>query len=320
MPGSGAPVRHVWGAASREIPPARPNHNLDGFRVLLKTLRGFVFTLRPTCLWRARSASLQQLRGLCSAGDARSASFGELLESRLPLEAALPQPPSPPSESFSGFGFSTSLSFGCCWRRLLNLLRKSSSGFCRWRRSLNLLQIARSTSLHFGATQEALAQPPSSAGGGALAQPAVSCRWRRSLNLLGELFRLPLETLLNLLELSLLLEALAQPPCSFSCRLTRDRGPPIASLSRQLQPKGPTPNLRSRPAPMASLSRPAPNGNFIKGFSQFIKASSNQKGRPKTWPSEAQSAIAPHKQFINGRPQSSIEAGPDGKFIKASPQ
>ena len=31
---------------------------------------------------------------------------------------------------------------------------------------------------------------------------------------------------------------------------------------------------------MASLSRPAPNGHFIKGFSQFIKASSNQKGRP----------------------------------------
>ena len=98
MPGSGAPVRHVWGAASKEIPPAHPNHNLDGFRVLLKTLRGFVFTLRPTCLWRARSASLQQLRGLCSAGGARSTSFGELLGSRLPLEAALPQPPSPPSE------------------------------------------------------------------------------------------------------------------------------------------------------------------------------------------------------------------------------
>ena len=71
---------------------------------------------------------------------------------------------------------------------------------------------------------------------------------------------------------------------------------------------------------MASLSRPAPNGNFFKGFGQIVKASSNQKGRPpKIWPSEAQSAIAPHKQFINGRPQSSIEAGPDGKFIKASP-
>ena len=71
---------------------------------------------------------------------------------------------------------------------------------------------------------------------------------------------------------------------------------------------------------MASLSRPAPNGHFIKGFSQSVKASSNQKSRPKIWPSEAQSAIAPRKQFINGRPQSSIEAGPDGKFIKASPQ
>ena len=31
---------------------------------------------------------------------------------------------------------------------------------------------------------------------------------------------------------------------------------------------------------MASLSKPAPNGRFIKGFSKFIKASSNQKGRP----------------------------------------
>ena len=191
-------MRDVWGAASREIPPAHPNHNLDGFRVLLKTLRGFDFTFRPTCLWRARSASLQQLRGLCSAGGARSTSFGELLGSRLPLEAALPQPPSPPSESFSGFGcrwrrFSTSLSFGCCWRRLLNLLRKSSSGFCRWRRSLNLLQIARSTSLRFGAAEGGAcstsfdaSQPPQAlaAAGGALAQPAVSCRWRRSLNLL----------------------------------------------------------------------------------------------------------------------------------------
>ena len=86
-------MRHVWGAASREIPPAHPNHNLDGFRVLLKTLQGFVFTLRPTCLWRARSASLQQLRGLCSAGGARSTSFGdflgELFRLRLPLETLL---------------------------------------------------------------------------------------------------------------------------------------------------------------------------------------------------------------------------------------
>ena len=39
-------------------------------------------------------------------------------------------------------------------------------------------------------------------------------------------------------------------------------------------------SLQSRPAPMASLSKPAPAGHFIKGFSQFIKASSNQKGRP----------------------------------------
>ena len=47
MPGSGAPVRHVWGAASREIPPAHPNHNLDGFRVLLKTLRSGCGTSSP---------------------------------------------------------------------------------------------------------------------------------------------------------------------------------------------------------------------------------------------------------------------------------
>ena len=37
--------------------------------------------------------------------------------------------------------------------------------------------------------------------------------------------------------------------------------------------------LQLRP-PMASVSKPAPNGHFIKGFSQFVKASSNQKGRP----------------------------------------
>ena len=167
MPGSGAPVRHVWGAASREIPPAHPNRNLDGFRVLLKTLRGFVFTLRPTCLWRARSASLQQLRGLCSAGGARSTSFGELLGElfrlRLPLETllnllklwllleALAQPPrkkllrllplealaqplplealaQPPLESSSG----------CRWRRFSTSL----SFRCCWRRSLNLLERA----------------------------------------------------------------------------------------------------------------------------------------------------------------------------------
>ena len=203
-------MRHIWGAASREIPPAHPNHNLDGFRVLLKTLRGFVFTLQPTCLWRARSASLQQLRGLCSAGGARSTSFGELLGSRLPLEAALPQPPSPPLESFSGFGcrwrrFSTSLSFGCCWRRLLNLLRKSSSGFCRWRRSLNLLQIARSTSLRFGVghyegrSLNLLRRFSTSSSFG--------CCWRRSCSTCCEL---PLE-------------ALAQPPLesSSNCRWRR---------------------------------------------------------------------------------------------------
>ena len=290
-------MRHVWGAASREVPPAHPNHNLDGFRVLLKTLRGFVFTLRPTCLWRARSASLQQLRGLCSAGGARSTSFGELLGSRLPLEAALPQPPSPPSESFSGFGcrwrrFSTSLSFGCCWRRLLNLLRKSSSGFCRWRRSLNLLQIARSTSLHFGAAEGALAQPPSTllnllklwlllealllnllraAAGGA-----------RSTSF-GELFRLPLETLLNLLELSLLLEALAQPPWGFSCRLTRDllRRAPWASIALPVQ----WPFYQGRPlAPHKQLltaSRPRfrPRPPDCK----LIKAAPTERGRPR-WP------------------------------------
>ena len=72
---------------------------------------------------------------------------------------------------------------------------------------------------------------------------------------------------------------------------------------------------------MASLSRPAPNGHFIKRFGQFVKASSNQKGRPKIWPSEAQSAIPPHKQFFNGRSLQSRPApmsrpAPNGHFIK----
>ena len=55
---------------------------------------------------------------------------------------------------------------------------------------------------------------------------------------------------------------------------------------------------------MASLSRPAPTG----------------RADPYIQLSEARSAIAPHKQFINGRPATDlIEAGPDsnGRFIKA---
>ena len=149
MPGSGAPVRHVWGAASREIPPAHPNHNLDGFRVLLKTLRGFVFFDQPVF------GAL--VRPPCN----NSAGFA-------PLEALAQPPLETSSESSSGFGcrwrrFSTSLSFGCCWRRLLNLLRKSSSGFCRWRRSLNLCRWRRSLNLLWRALQAAAgdaSQPP----------------------------------------------------------------------------------------------------------------------------------------------------------------
>ena len=54
---------------------------------------------------------------------------------------------------------------------------------------------------------------------------------------------------------------------------------------------------------MASLSRPAPTG----------------RANPSIQLSEARSAIAPQKQFINSRPATVlIEAGPDGQFIKAS--
>ena len=85
---------------------------------------------------------------------------------------------------------------------------------------------------------------------------------------------------------------------------------------------------RPRPAPMAILSKPAPTG----------------RADLQIWPSEAQSAIAPCKQFINGRSHGfdrgrprwqfyqdhqitrrkqfingrSAKAGPDGHFIKAS--
>ena len=89
----------------------------------------------------------------------------------------------------------------------------------------------------------------------------------------------------------------------------------LASLSR------PAPTRRADPPRSASLSRPAPNGHFIKGFSQFIKASSNQKGRPLDLvlkgPIRYCAAQAVYQR--PGRPRSSIEAGPDGQFSKASP-
>ena len=121
---------------------------------------------------------------------------------------------------------------------------------------------------------------------------------------------------------------------------------------------------------MASLSRPAPNGHCIKGFSQFIKASSNQKGRtldlvlggpirycaaqavyqrpaghglqsrpapmaslarlvpmapegptPRSSPWRVNPLLRRTSSLSTaGRPWSSIEAGPDGQFMKASPQ
>ena len=53
---------------------------------------------------------------------------------------------------------------------------------------------------------------------------------------------------------------------------------------------------------MASLSRPALIG----------------RADPYIWLSEARSAIAPHKQFINGRPATDlIKAGPDGKSYQS---
>ena len=307
MPGSGAPVRHVWGAASREIPPAHPNHNLDGFRVLLKTLRGFVFTLRPTCLWRARSASLQQLRGLCSAGGARSTSFGELLRSRLPLEAALPPPPSPPSERLEALAQPPS-------KKLLRLLPLEALAQPPSESSLNLLALwcrggAHSTSFDASQPPQALA-----AAGGALAQPAASCGGARSTSFgelfssFGELLGLrshcqsngrfiragPLRRISSLLTASRPRFRPRPPDCKFIKAAplsrpapTRRADPPRSCLWRpnpllrrtsSLSTAGRS--LQSRPASMASLSRPAPNGRCIKGFSQFIKASSNQKGRP----------------------------------------
>ena len=186
-------MRHVWGAASREVPPAHPNHNLDGFRVLLKTLRGFVFILRPTCLWRARppcnnSAGFAPLEALAQP----------LLESssgRLPLEAA-------PSTSFTSFGelfrlrlpAETLLNLLKLWlllealaqppsKKLLRLLPLEALAQPPSDSSLNLLalNLLRRFSTSFDASQ-----PPQAlaAAGGALAQLAVSCRWRRSLNLL----------------------------------------------------------------------------------------------------------------------------------------
>ena len=73
-------------------------------------------------------------------------------------------------------------------------------------------------------------------------------------------------------------------------------------------------------APIATLST---NGRFIKAPIATLSRPASYDGRgrdnPQIWPSEARSAVAPHKQFINGWLATVlIEAGPDGQFIKAA--
>ena len=71
---------------------------------------------------------------------------------------------------------------------------------------------------------------------------------------------------------------------------------------------------------MASLSRPAPNGDFIKGFSQFVKASSNQKGRPPRSGLRRPNRLLRRTSSLStaGRPTVLMEAGPDSYFINAN--
>ena len=64
-----------------------------------------------------------------------------------------------------------------------------------------------------------------------------------------------------------------------------------------------------------NLSRPAPNGRFIKGFSQFIKASSNQKGRPLDLVSL--STAGRPWSYLRPAPMASLSRpAPNGHFIK----
>ena len=92
--------------------PAHPNHNLDGFRVLLKTLRGFGALVRPPCnsagfapLEALAQPPLESSSGVGGAPSTSFTSFGELFRLRLPVETllnllklwlleALAQPPS----------------------------------------------------------------------------------------------------------------------------------------------------------------------------------------------------------------------------------
>ena len=311
---------------------------------------------------------MQQLRGLCSAGGARSTSFGELLGSRPPLEAALLQPPSPPSERLLlealaqppskklrwSRRFSTSSSFGCCWRRscstccelpleaLAQPPLESSSG-CRWRRF--------STSLSF------------------------RCCWRRSLNLLAavaaDLLRrapwasiaLPVQCFIKagpLRRISSLLTASRPrfrprpPDCKFIKAAPTERADPQSSIEAgpdgqfikaspqwqfyqglqpvyqgQPQPEGPTPRsgprrpnpLLRRTSSLSTAGRPRSSIEAGPG-GQFSKAPMAPEGpTPRSSPWRVNPLLR-HTSSLStaGRPWSSIEAGPDGQFIKASPQ
>ena len=78
--------------------------------------------------------------------------------------------------------------------------------------------------------------------------------------------------------------------------------------------------LQLRPAPIASLSRPAPNGHFIKGFSQFVKASSNQKGRPPRSGLRRPNPLLRRTSSLStaGRPTALMEAQPFYESLMAA--
>ena len=76
---------------------------------------------------------------------------------------------------------------------------------------------------------------------------------------------------------------------------------------RFIKASGPMAAL-SRPAPMAVLSRPAPMAALSRDAQWPV-----YQGQPLDLAFGGPPAIAPHKQFISGRPATVlIKAGPDG--------
>ena len=51
---------------------------------------------------------------------------------------------------------------------------------------------------------------------------------------------------------------------------------------------------------MASLSRPAPNGRFIKGFSQFVKAAPARRADPQDLAPFYENLMAALSSYPNG--------------------